>query len=100
MVQLDRFSFRTGSRLLFDSDGSPSHIGLMRQVDYKAMLNRWFVHNDPDDDPISIECAPSSDPKAYYTLMPDKHFEQNQISKDLEMLLRQLTSWIPEPEPG
>lgn len=57
MVQLDRFSFQTGGRLLFGSDGNPSDIGPMRRVDHKAMLDRWFVHKDPDDDPIYIECA-------------------------------------------
>lgn len=30
MVQLDRFSFQTGSRLLFGSDGNPSDIGPIR----------------------------------------------------------------------
>ncbi|KAJ6045068.1 uncharacterized protein N7446_003270 [Penicillium canescens] len=77
MVQLERFSFQTGGRLLFGSDGNPSDIGPMRRVDHKAMLDRCFVHEAPDDDPIYIECAASSDPKAYYTLMLDTHPEQN-----------------------
>ncbi|OQD68803.1 hypothetical protein PENDEC_c030G04885 [Penicillium decumbens] len=97
MVQLDRFSFRIGGRLLFGSDGNLSDIGPMRRVDHKAMLDRWFVHKDPDDDPIYIEYAASSDPKAYYTLMLDLHPEQNPVPKGLAMLLRQLISWIPEP---
>lgn len=96
MVQLDRFSFQTGGRLLFGSDGNPSDIGPLRQVDHKAMLDRWFVHKDPDDDPIYIECAASSDPKAYYTLMLDIHPEQNPVPQGLAMLLRQLISWISE----
>lgn len=61
------------------------------------MFDRWFVHEDPDNDPIYIECVASSDPKAYYTLMLDMHPEQNQVPKGLAMLLRQLISWIPEP---
>ncbi|KAJ5931518.1 hypothetical protein N7516_006007 [Penicillium verrucosum] len=97
MVQLDRFSFRTGGRLLFGDDGNPSHIGSMRRVDHKAMLDRWFVHKDPDDDPIYIECAASSDPKAYYTFMLDMHPEQNNVPRGLAMLLRQLISWISQP---
>ncbi|KAJ5245120.1 hypothetical protein N7489_005216 [Penicillium chrysogenum] len=97
MVQLDRFSFRTGGRLLFRNDGNPSHIGSMRRVDHKAMLDRWFVHKDPDDDPIYIEYAASSDPKAYYTFMLDIHPERNKVPRGLVMLLRQLISWISEP---
>ncbi|KAK1769115.1 hypothetical protein QBC33DRAFT_532301 [Phialemonium atrogriseum] len=97
MVQLDRFSFRTGGCLLFGSDGTPSGIGPMRQADYKAMLDRWFVHKDPDDDPVYVECAASSDPKAYFTLMLDRYPEQNPVPKGVAMLLRRLISWIPEP---
>lgn len=98
MVQLDKFSFPTGGRLVFGSDGSPSGMGPMRQVDHKAMLDRWFVHKDADDDPIYVEFAPTSDPKAFYTFMLDAHPEQKSISKGVAMLLRQLISWIPEPD--
>jgi len=98
MVQLERFSFPTGGRLLFGSDGSLSGIGPMRQVDHKAMLDRWLVHKDPDDDLIDAELAPTSDPKAYSTSMLDRHPEQSSVSKGLEMLLRQLIGWIPEPD--
>lgn len=97
MIQLEKSSFHTSGGLLFGSDGNPSGIGPMRQVDHQAMLDRWFVHIDPDDDPIYAECAASSDPKAYYTFMLDKYPQQNPIPKGVEMLLRQLISWIPEP---
>ncbi|KAF2457386.1 hypothetical protein BDY21DRAFT_385712 [Lineolata rhizophorae] len=97
MILLDKFPFRTGGSLLFGSDGNPTKVGPMRRVDHKAMLDRWFLHNDPDDDPIYVECAATSDPKAYYTFMLDMHPEQNPIPKGLAMLLRQLISWIPEP---
>lgn len=97
MIQLDKFPFGTGGRLLFGSDGNPSGVGPMRQVDHQAMLDRWFVHNNPDDDPIYVEFAASSDPKAYYTFLLDRYPEQDPTSKGLEMLLRQLISWIPEP---
>ncbi|GAB1312102.1 hypothetical protein MFIFM68171_02312 [Madurella fahalii] len=98
MVQLDRFSFRTGGRLLFGSDGNPSGIGPMRLVNHKAMLDRWFVLQDLDSDPIYVECAATSDLKAYYTFMLGIHPEQNSVSKGVAMILRQLISWIPEPD--
>ena len=97
MVQLDRFSFQTGGCLLFGNDGNLSDIGPMRRVDHRAMLDRWFIHKDPDDDPLYIECAASSDPKAFYTLMLDIHPELTPVPKGLAMLLRQLITWIPEP---
>ena len=65
MTQMDRFSFRTGGTLLFGDDGSLSGIGSMRRVDYKTMLDRCFIHEDPDDDPIYLEYPAFSDPKAY-----------------------------------
>ncbi|KAI9370112.1 hypothetical protein BJX61DRAFT_544920 [Aspergillus egyptiacus] len=97
MAQLGQFSFRAGGQLIFDGDGQPSDIGPIRQLDPKAMLDRWFIHKDPTDDPIYIEYPANSDPKAYYTFMLDKHPEQKPIPKGLAMLLRQLISWIPEP---
>lgn len=97
MLQLGRFSFKTGGCPLFGSEGDPSGIGPMRRVDDRAMLDRWFIHGDPNNDPIYMECAPSSNPKAYYTVMLDKHPEQNPVPRGLTMLLRQLISWIPEP---
>lgn len=69
----------------------------MRRVDHKAMLDRWFVHKDPDDDPIYAEYPPFSDPKAYYTVMLDRHPEQEPDLKGVELFLRQLINWIPEP---
>ena len=95
MVQLDQFLCQTGGRLLFESNDSPSGTGPMRLIDHKAMLDRWFVLEDPDEEPIYIECAASNDPKAYYTLILNEHPEQNQVLKGLPMLLRQLISWIP-----
>ncbi|BCS24060.1 uncharacterized protein APUU_40504A [Aspergillus puulaauensis] len=88
----------TGGRLLFGEDGRPSGIGPMRKVDKRAMLERWFIHQDPDNDPIHIECAASSNQKTCYTPMLDKYPEQDLLSKGLAILLRQLIDWIPEPE--
>ncbi|KAI1388207.1 uncharacterized protein F4822DRAFT_428829 [Hypoxylon trugodes] len=97
MAQLDKFSFQSGGCPLFGSDGNLSGVGPMRQVDQQAMLDRWFIHQDPSDDPIYTEFPTSSDPKAYCTFMLDKHPEQDPIPKGIEMLLRQLIRWIPEP---
>ncbi|KAL4889619.1 hypothetical protein BDV59DRAFT_186201 [Aspergillus ambiguus] len=57
VVQPDRFLFRAGGHLLFGRDGNPSDIGPTRRVDHKAMVDRWFVHKDPDDNPIYVERA-------------------------------------------
>lgn len=97
MAQLSQFSFRAGGQLIFDDDGQPlSDTGPTRQVDNRAMLDRWFKHRDPSDDPIYVEQPVFSDPKAYYTFMLDNHPEQNPISRGLALLLRQLITWIPE----
>lgn len=69
----------------------------MRQVDHRATLDRLFDHEDPDDVPIYSKCAASSNPKAYYTHMLDRHLEQNPAPRGLVMLLHQLINWIPEP---
>ncbi|KAI1752812.1 hypothetical protein F4782DRAFT_115916 [Xylaria castorea] len=98
MIQLGSFSFRTSGSLIFASDGSPLvGTGPVRRVDQKAILDRWFVHQDPADDPIYASYAASSDPKAYYTFMVDLHPEEKSFQKGLVTLLRQLISWIPEP---
>lgn len=87
MVQLEKFSFSTGGRLLFGEDERPSGIGPMRKVDKRAMLERWFIHQDPDNDPIYIECAASSNQKTCYTPILDKYPEQDSLSKGLAILL-------------
>ncbi|KAI1370436.1 hypothetical protein F4677DRAFT_438371 [Hypoxylon crocopeplum] len=98
MIQLDHFAFPTGGALVFGKDEKVSGIGPVRRIDQKAMLDRWFVHDDPDDDPIYVECAAYVDPKKHYTLMLDMHPEQNLVPRGIEMLLRQLINWIPEPD--
>ncbi|KAI1117505.1 hypothetical protein F5Y14DRAFT_402837 [Nemania sp. NC0429] len=98
MMQLARFSSRTSGSPIFASDGSPSGPGPARRVDQKAMLDRWFIHEDPSDHPIYAVREASSDTKAYYTFMIDLHPEESPFQKGLETLLRQLISWIPEPD--
>ena len=97
MDQLGKFSFQNGGCLLFGADGNISGIGPMREVDHPAMLDRWFIHQDPDDNPIYTECAVSQDWKSYYTFMLDLHPEDEQFPRGLVMFLRHLISMIPEP---
>ncbi|KAI5861260.1 hypothetical protein GGS23DRAFT_160201 [Durotheca rogersii] len=97
MIQLDRFAFPTGGRLVFGKDEKVSGIGPARRVDQRAMLDQCFARDDPDDGIIYVECAAYADPKRHYTFMLDMHPEQNQVPKGIETLLHQLISWIPEP---
>ncbi|KAJ5909258.1 hypothetical protein N7495_001940 [Penicillium taxi] len=64
------------------------------------MLDRWFIHEDPDDNPIYVKYVVPNDLKAYYTMMLDLHAEEEQhpIPKGSMMLLRLLISWIPKPD--
>ncbi|KAI0109579.1 hypothetical protein GGR51DRAFT_512001 [Nemania sp. FL0031] len=96
MMQLGSFSFQTSGSLIFSSDGSPLRTGSARRVDQRAILDRWFIHQDPANDPIYASHEASSDPKAYYTFMIDLHPEKNSFQKGLAALLRQLINWIPE----
>jgi hypothetical protein len=52
MVQLEKFSFQRGEAIIFDLDGELADIGAMRELDQKAMLDRCFIDEDPDDDPL------------------------------------------------
>ncbi|KAI0544836.1 hypothetical protein F4679DRAFT_600305 [Xylaria curta] len=70
------------------------------KIDQKTMLDRWFVHQDPADDPIYASHAASTNQKAYYTFMIDLQFEEKSFQKGLVALLRQLISWIWIPEPS
>ncbi|CRG92584.1 hypothetical protein PISL3812_09646 [Talaromyces islandicus] len=98
MEQLDRFTFQTGGCPVFNDNEKQPTIGPLRRVDHKAILERWFIHHDPSDDPIYVESAAYSDPKLRYTFMLDRHPEKNPIPQGLAMLLHQLISWIPEPQ--
>ncbi|KAL4911002.1 hypothetical protein BDW74DRAFT_4708 [Aspergillus multicolor] len=71
MAELEKFSFHTVGSIIFTSDGSPSGVVSMRRVDQEAMLDRWFVHQDPSDDPLYLECGPYSSPRSYYTHLLD-----------------------------
>ncbi|KAI2622452.1 hypothetical protein GGR54DRAFT_629978 [Hypoxylon sp. NC1633] len=97
MMQLGKFPFRTSGSPVFGSNGTLLRTGPMRRVNQKAMLDRWFIHQDPAEDPLYASYPVSSDSKAYYTFMLDMYPEQKSFSKGLAMLLYQLISWIPEP---
>ena len=98
MTQLAKFSCRTGGRPLFsETGGGISGIGKSRRVDQRAMLDRWFVHRDPADDPIYVEFEPSGDQKRYYTAMLDiRPPEDKPYPRGLDLILRQFIEWIPE----
>ncbi|KAL2889088.1 hypothetical protein HOO65_030589 [Ceratocystis lukuohia] len=98
MMQLGRFTFPSGGRPTFGEDGEISEIGPVRRIDRRAMLDRWFIHNDPDDDPIYVECPAYTDPKRHYNFMLDTYPEENLVPRGMQALLRKLISWIPEPD--
>ena len=78
----------------FSKEGSEIvGVGLFRQVDRKAILDRWFVHDDPAD-PVYVELDHYSDQKQCYTAMVDVHREDQPIPLRLE-LLRRFIEWIP-----
>lgn len=85
MSQLDRFTFQLSGSLVFGRDETVVGIGPVRRVDHRAMLDRWFVHKDPDDSPIYVEFPAFGDPKRHHTAMLDMHSEQ--VAKGIEMLL-------------
>jgi hypothetical protein len=74
----------------------------MRELDQKAMLDRCFMDEDPDDDPLYEVCSvgPFSDPKAYYTCILDLHPEPKSrpFLRAMAVLLREPVGWVPEPE--
>ncbi|TPX08709.1 uncharacterized protein E0L32_009898 [Thyridium curvatum] len=98
MLQMNKFSFQAWGSPRFDEAGDISDIGPLRTVDEKAMLDRWFIHKDPDDSPIYVQVPTSGNPSAYYSHMLDLHPGQSPFLKGVELLLRQLISWIPEPD--
>lgn len=103
MVQLGKFSSHTGGQPHFSKQGGEiSAVGSFRQLDHKAMIDRWIVHGDPAEDPIYVELEPYADQKGYYTAMLDLHTEDQRVLRGLEHLLRQFIDWVPDtlgPDP-
>lgn len=99
MLQLEKFASERGGAFISDQDGKLADIGWKREVNQKAMLDRWFIHEDPDGTPLYVQVGPFSDPKAYYTCMLDLHPEPKSkpFVRGMALLLRELTGWTPEP---
>lgn len=97
IAQFGKFSFQTGGQPQFSEGRTVPGIVSSRKVDSEAMLDRWFVHNDPNEDPIYIEVAPYSDSREHYTTMLDLHPQDGPVLRGLQLLLRQFIDWIPDP---
>ncbi|KAI0194640.1 hypothetical protein F4808DRAFT_453033 [Astrocystis sublimbata] len=98
MTQLSQFTFHESGSPVYGSGWSLSGTSPERRDDKQAMLDRWFVHQDPSNDIICVSQPPSSDTKAWYTFTLDLHPKDNEHHKGLTALIRQLISWIPEPD--
>ncbi|KAI6093234.1 hypothetical protein F4821DRAFT_222486 [Hypoxylon rubiginosum] len=98
MVQLGIFSFNQGGSMTFDAFGKFSGIGPARSLDHKAMLDRWFVHNDPSDDPIYVEDDVANGTKSYYLRPLARHPEEKGFPHGVWVLLHWLVNEIEEPE--
>ncbi|KAK7416713.1 hypothetical protein QQX98_005039 [Neonectria punicea] len=98
MVQLKSFSFEKGGFMTFDSNGnSTSEIGPMRHIDHQAMLDRWFIHKDPADDPIYVESPAFDNPHDYFMFPLGLHEETRPFPKGVLLLSELLISCIPVP---
>ncbi|KAI1774227.1 hypothetical protein F4818DRAFT_419284 [Hypoxylon cercidicola] len=98
MAQLEKFAFDQGGSIIFDAAGNPSEIGPARSVDQRAMLDRWFIDHDPSEDTIYVENPVLNYPNTYYLFPLYLHLEKHIFPRGVCKLLRQLISWIPEPE--
>lgn len=97
MDQLGKFSSQKSGRLLFGADGKVSGTGSVRIIDQKAMLDRWLIDQNPDDNPIYAKYMPSRNWKSYYTFTLDLYPEQDPFQRGIILFLRHLISLIPEP---
>ncbi|KAK7428332.1 hypothetical protein QQZ08_005229 [Neonectria magnoliae] len=96
MAQLKSFSFDKGGFMTFESNGNlTSEIGPMRHIDHQAMLDRWFIHKDPADDPIYVESPAFDNPHDYFMFPLSLHEETRPFPKGVLLLLELLISCIP-----
>ncbi|KAL3472362.1 kinase-like domain-containing protein [Aspergillus californicus] len=97
MAQLNRFSFKTGGTLYFDAEGNygRSKTGPMRRWDQNATMDNKL----PKQGEIYSQYIACSDSKYYSTLMLDRHYDPdgNRWANGVEMILRKLIEWFPEP---
>ncbi|XXG96799.1 hypothetical protein Hte_003090 [Hypoxylon texense] len=91
MAQLDKFSYDQGGRLVFDKEGqNVIGIGPSRSIDDKAMLDRWFIHNDPCDDMIYVEDPVVYGTDSYYLGPLTRHPEEHPFGRGVLLLLHWL----------
>ncbi|KAH6889377.1 hypothetical protein B0T10DRAFT_538416 [Thelonectria olida] len=101
MAQLKKYSFKKGGFVTFDSAGNPVGVGPMRHVDHKAMLDRWFIDNDPTDDPIYVESPEFSSLLDYETFPLDLHEEVKPFPRGVTLLLKlMIRCLVDQLEPG
>lgn len=97
MAQIASYTFRQSGSPKFGADGSIVETAPTRYLDQQSMLDRWFVHGDPDEDPIFVQIEPSSDSKHHYTFSLDLLPAKENDPDGLVLMLRQLIQWLPEP---
>lgn len=94
MSQLSAYPFTKAGSPLIDSSDKLADVSSLRFMDHHSMLDRWFDHQDPSNEPIFLPIEPFSDPRQYYTFPLDLRAED---PDGLVCLLRQLVQWLPEP---
>ncbi|KAI1768013.1 hypothetical protein GGR53DRAFT_518061 [Hypoxylon sp. FL1150] len=97
MAQLDKFSFDQGGSLIFEAPAEPCGVGPVRSLDYKAMLDRWVVHEDPSDDPIYVMDDVAYGTKSFYLRPLARDSEDQPFPRGLWVLLHLLINEIEEP---
>ena len=98
MTELSSYPFEKGGSPIFDVAGKMAGVGPTRYLDQQSMLDRWFIHQDPSDDPIYVQLGPFSNAIDYYLCSLDLHTARKETPDGLTMVLRQLIQWLPEPE--
>lgn len=94
VVQLNRFAYGQGGRLLFDK-GNPTSVGSMRKLDMSSILNQ----GDADESFIFCELGPFTDSKAFLLCMLDRRLPPpDQFGQGIYKLLRLFIDWFPSAE--
>ena len=95
MVQLNKFTYTQGGRLLFDKDGNPTSIGPMRKLDLSSMLD-GFHTDDSNDTFVFCELEPFTNSKAFLLCMLDRREPPpDKFSQGIYKLLRFFIDWFP-----
>ncbi|KAH8169164.1 phosphotransferase enzyme family protein [Sarocladium implicatum] len=100
MAQLSSYDFSRSGSPKFDTEGQVMpEVGPIRFLDNVGMLDRWFIHQDPSDDPMYVEIQPFGDSKDHYRFPLELHPPRHEEPDPLIVVLRQLIEWLPEPRP-